>query len=154
MTRVKFISIRDHYQVRFHTRHVKFISIRDHYQVRFHITRVRFISVRDHYQNHFHMRLVKFISLHDHYQVRFHIRQAKFISVRVHFQVYVNRNVSKCIFEHMRPAKIQISLRIPHSLISILSGGIPVSILHKSIAGCHRPVSYPDGPITARYRFM
>ena len=30
----------------------------------------------------------------------------------------------------------------------------PVSILHKSIAGRCRPVSYPDGPITARYRFM
>ena len=28
------------------------------------------------------------------------------------------------------------------------------SILHKSIAGRHRPVSYPDGPITARYRFI
>ena len=31
---------------------------------------------------------------------------------------------------------------------------IPASILHKSIAGCYRPVSYPDGPITARYKFM
>ena len=30
----------------------------------------------------------------------------------------------------------------------------PASILHKSIAGRYRPVSYPDGPITARYRFM
>ena len=30
----------------------------------------------------------------------------------------------------------------------------PVSILHKSIAGRYRPVSYPDGPITAHYRFM
>ena len=29
-----------------------------------------------------------------------------------------------------------------------------VSILHKSTAGRYRPVSYPDGPITARYRFM
>ena len=28
------------------------------------------------------------------------------------------------------------------------------SILHKSIAGRHRPVSYPDGPISARYRFI
>ena len=27
-------------------------------------------------------------------------------------------------------------------------------ILHKSIAGRYRPVSYPDGPITARYRFI
>ena len=30
----------------------------------------------------------------------------------------------------------------------------PASILYKSIAGHYRPVSYPDGPITARYRFM
>ena len=30
----------------------------------------------------------------------------------------------------------------------------PVSILHKSIAGRYRPVRVPDGPITARYRFM
>ena len=30
----------------------------------------------------------------------------------------------------------------------------PVSILHKSTAGRYRPVSYPDGPITARCRFM
>ena len=30
---------------------------------------------------------------------------------------------------------------------------IPASILRKSTSGRHRPVSYPDGPITARYRF-
>ena len=30
----------------------------------------------------------------------------------------------------------------------------PANILHKSTAGRYRPVSYPDGPITARYRFM
>ena len=29
----------------------------------------------------------------------------------------------------------------------------PASILYKSTAGRYRPVSYPDGPITARYRF-
>ena len=31
---------------------------------------------------------------------------------------------------------------------------IPGSILYKSIAGRYRPVSYTDGPITARYRFI
>ena len=31
---------------------------------------------------------------------------------------------------------------------------IPASILYKSKAGRYRPVSYPDGPITARYRFI
>ena len=30
----------------------------------------------------------------------------------------------------------------------------PASILYKSIAGRYRPVSYPDGPITACYRFI
>ena len=29
-----------------------------------------------------------------------------------------------------------------------------LSILYESTAGRYRPVSYPDGPITARYRFM
>ena len=31
---------------------------------------------------------------------------------------------------------------------------IPVSILYKSTVGRYRSVSYPDGPITARYRFI
>ena len=30
----------------------------------------------------------------------------------------------------------------------------PASILYKSIAGRYRPVSYLDGPTTARYRFI
>ena len=29
----------------------------------------------------------------------------------------------------------------------------PASILRKSTSGRDRPVSYPDGPMTARYRF-
>ena len=33
------------------------------------------------------------------------------------------------------------------------NGMNPASILRKSISGRHRPVSYPDGPMTARYRF-
>ena len=32
-------------------------------------------------------------------------------------------------------------------------GKNPACILRKSTSGCHRPVSYPDGPMTARYRF-
>ena len=35
-----------------------------------------------------------------------------------------------------------------------LSLTIPVSILHKSIAGRSRPIRVADGPITARCRFM
>ena len=34
------------------------------------------------------------------------------------------------------------------------SGNLPASILYKSIAGRYRPFSYPDGPITASYRFI
>ena len=31
---------------------------------------------------------------------------------------------------------------------------VPASILYKSTSGRYRPVSYPDGPITAHYRFI
>ena len=45
-----------------------------------------------------------------------------------------------------------------HSLIEDGSiryfGGNPASILYKSTAGRFRTVSYPDGPITARYRLI
>ena len=34
------------------------------------------------------------------------------------------------------------------------SNNNPASILYKSTVGRYRPVSYPDGPITARYRFI
>ena len=37
------------------------------------------------------------------------------------------------------------------SLLSMFS--YPASILRKSTSDRHRPVSYPDGPMTARYRF-
>ena len=30
----------------------------------------------------------------------------------------------------------------------------PASIVYSSIAGRYRPVSYPDGPTTARYRLI
>ena len=48
---------------------------------------------------------------------------------------------------------------IPQNRFSTGSGRMeerrnPASILYKSIAGRYRPVSYPDGPITARYRFI
>ena len=35
-----------------------------------------------------------------------------------------------------------------------LEGSTPASILHKSTARRYRPISYPDGPIMACYRFM
>ena len=36
---------------------------------------------------------------------------------------------------------------------NVYCGTSPASILRKSTSGRHRPVSYPDGPMTARYRF-
>ena len=46
-----------------------------------------------------------------------------------------------------------ITNQTQHCLISVKCIN-PVSILYKSIAGRSRPVSYPDGPRTARYRFI
>ena len=37
--------------------------------------------------------------------------------------------------------------------VDTLGTTFPASILYKFLAGRYRPVSYPDGPITARYRF-
>ena len=58
---------------------------------------------------------------------------------------------------------VKLSARVKRSLISMDKKAEyeriyskktdPVSILRKSTAGRHRPVSYPDGPMTARYRF-
>ena len=40
------------------------------------------------------------------------------------------------------------------STYGVIGGYVfPASILRKSTSGRHRPVSYPDGPMTARYRF-
>ena len=49
-------------------------------------------------------------------------------------------------------AEIEETLTYPISPPA--SSSIQTSILYKSIAGRYRPVSYPDGPITARYRFI
>ena len=43
---------------------------------------------------------------------------------------------------------------IYYSSQSFVTWITPASILYKSIAVRYRPVSYPDGPITARYRFI
>ena len=39
-------------------------------------------------------------------------------------------------------------------LLFVAGLNIPASILYKSTAGRYRPVSYPDGPITVRCRFI
>ena len=58
---------------------------------------------------------------------------------------------------HCLPLRHQASFRtFIDSKMDLLKRRIryPASILYKSTAGRYRPVSYPDGPITARYRFM
>ena len=47
-----------------------------------------------------------------------------------------------------------ISVYINYFLTENYIEKTPASILYKSIAGRYRPVSYPDGPITARYIFI
>ena len=46
-----------------------------------------------------------------------------------------------------------VFIGVNHSFKRNFSSVIPASILRKSTSGRHRPVSYPDGPMTARYRF-
>ena len=49
---------------------------------------------------------------------------------------------------------ISLSVDCEHFHFTASNMNYPASILHKSIAGRYRPVSYADGPPTARYRFM
>ena len=44
-------------------------------------------------------------------------------------------------------------LKVKKKSPGMLQSVYPASILRKSTSGRHRPVSYPDGPMTARYRF-
>ena len=51
-------------------------------------------------------------------------------------------------------AKAAAGLHSAVGTVSDCRSSYPASILYKSIAGRYRPVSDPDGPITARYRFI
>ena len=57
-----------------------------------------------------------------------------------------------CLISEERHKKLKVL--IPMTLYPFLFCSIPVSILHKSIAGRYRPVRVADGPITARCRFI
>ena len=46
-----------------------------------------------------------------------------------------------------------INREVPRKVLLSRVKRFPDSILRKSTSGSHRPVSYPDGPMTARYRF-
>ena len=58
--------------------------------------------------------------------------------------------------ESVKPLKLCQVLLYKGMLVAVSSVKLvvttPVSILRKSTSGRHRPVSYPDGPMTARYR--
>ena len=62
----------------------------------------------------------------------------------------------KCLHASIKTAQADLSLHWTHTTEGTFSqvAANPPNILYKSIAGRYRPVSYPDGPITARYRFI
>ena len=55
--------------------------------------------------------------------------------------------------QYCRKYWLRLSILFFHETFCGLSF-FPASILYKSIADRYRPVSYPDGPITARYKFI
>ena len=65
-------------------------------------------------------------------------------------------NFIKCLFSthlHVCPCRVETKSSRLFSKVNQRKRGNPASILRKSTSGRHRPVSYPDGPMTARYRF-
>ena len=70
-------------------------------------------------------------------------------------RIYVGVYMSVCSCVCLRVAYVYIKPNISAYAIHMVSCITnPASILYKSIAGRYRPVSYPDGPITARYSFI
>ena len=49
---------------------------------------------------------------------------------------------------------VQVNKTTHSAVLDLSTGSNHASILYKSTAGRYRPVSYPDGPITARCRFI
>ena len=78
--------------------------------------------------------------------------------------VYLHQNDMINLAGGVRPFAIELcsfeKMWSPHDWYSVdeISASAfddnPASILYKSIAGRYRPVSYPDGPITPRYKFI
>ena len=64
-----------------------------------------------------------------------------------HFEIFVNS-----FFTSLHDARQRLK-RTYTDNIACPKPVYPASILRKSTSGRHRPVSYPDGPMTARYRF-
>ena len=64
--------------------------------------------------------------------------------------------VSFCKILPLGPQRIAVAVNARKNKYTCFDQTIdlyPASILRKSTSGRHRPVSYPDGPMTARYRF-
>ena len=66
------------------------------------------------------------------------------------FWTFYATNVSPNLVLRSRPVCSILHCVIPDTSSRNID---PASILCKSTSGRHRPVSYPDGPMTARYRF-
>ena len=67
----------------------------------------------------------------------------------------VTRRSAKCAdSDHPVHAHPGLSSQFIQSAVFTVKELHPPSILYKSIAGRYRPVNYPDGPITVRYRFI
>ena len=61
----------------------------------------------------------------------------------------------QCVYifiAHIRICMLML-LRSSRVFVFLPRSNVPASILRQSTSGRHRPVSYPDGPMTARYRF-
>ena len=73
-------------------------------------------------------------------------------------QSLFSRKIEKKMLSVYIVTSAELARRVVHVKIKLFYDGyarlFPASILYKSTAGRYRPVSYPDGPITARYRFI
>ena len=64
---------------------------------------------------------------------------------------FTGNDCGSCVAFHWGP-DCQLCPACQNGVCDVNTGN-PASILRKSTSGRHRPVSYPDGPMTARYRF-
>ena len=75
------------------------------------------------------------------------------IKTHICFRLYVCVKTRKPIRQTGIWTDINGEVNVVVTLSKMIFSSSPASILRKSTSGRHRPVSYPDGPMTARYRF-
>ena len=83
-------------------------------------------------------------------------RTLLFVSEKCMIARYAKHWLYSFPIEQIMPFDAPLSSLHAYLINSKQSGAlsyIPASILRKSTSGRHRPVSYSDGPMTARYRF-